>query len=736
MPRLSAAWSPRALTQQRDIAVRAALPCADLHAANISVLAIGGYGAATLAPFSDLDILFIPQTHSTATDAVLQQSVAALWSIGVAVGHSVRTLDEIKQAMPTDAVLTDALLQARVLLGRPLLAKTLRQYVQQYIAQHAAWFANAKLAERAARLKRFDRIRKVVEPNLKNGKGGLRDVQLLQRLQACLPHAVLTPAEQNAVQRAEKVLRHIRYALHSTCNRAHECLNFELQPAVAQAANFNSIEHMMRHYFAATTQVSLGLRLLCRALEAAGIVPPLPHRAALPTVPSATASAAELLTLFATANMQQQDINSDLQRAAQALPRRLPHLKALATQLRHCLITVPTPEILLQRLCDTGFLVRLLPAYKRVIGLTQCDMYHRYAVDAHTFNAIGLLRSFAPPNTALEPLLLALLFHDIGKGARHPTIHHDALGARYALRWGLQAGLNRHQAQRVTNLVRWHLVLSLIADRRDPEDPKTIRDLLNTVQTPEALQHLLYMTLADIAAVGHGVLSPRKELSLRYLYQQARQAFAGEATAAIQPIPTPQQRAQQVSAHHDDSQHTTHLVVCVPNKAGLFCTITHALALSQVAITRANVCTLADGTAFDTFVITEADGRSIGGFGRLERICQSVLQALQRPPHTPRPPLPQGKARPKRRLVPHVSLDNTLSDSRSVLEITATDKSGLLHTLAQVLDKQRLSVDSAFVNTYGDTAIDVFYVRDAFGEKVTHAPTQAALITALRAGCE
>jgi [protein-PII] uridylyltransferase len=245
---------------------------------------------------------------------------------------------------------------------------------------------------------------------------------------------------------------------------------------------------------------------------------------------------------------------------------------------------------------------------------------------------------------------------------------------------------------------------------------------------------LLYITLADIAAVGHGVLSARKELSVRHLYQLAHQAFAGEHSISTQTHPTPAQRAAQVSIHTDEEQGVSQLVVCVPDSAGLFCAITHALAACQVMVSRAHIRTLDDGTAFDIFVIAEQDGRCIGGFGRLERICLAVHTALQNR-HLPRAVLPVGKKKHRRRIVPHVAIDNTLSDSRSVVEITASDKSGLLYTLATTLESHGLSVDSAFINTYGDSAVDVFYIRDEYGDKIEHPQKQQRLINALLLAC-
>ncbi len=539
----------------------------------MAVLAVGGYGRGALAPSSDVDLLFLRTYKNTPwAESVIEYMLYALWDLGLTVGHSFRTVDECIRLSKEDITIRTAILDRRFLFGDDGVSQQLDERFQKDIINgRTSEFVAAKLDERDKRLAREGNSRYRVEPNVKEGKGGLRDLQTLfwlakyihggQSFEDVLKNAAFTRSEAAVFRREARFLWTVRCHLHFVAGREEDRLSFDLQPELARRMGFadksgmSGVERFMKRYFLAAKEVGALTRILCANLEAAEQKRPSGLRRLLPP-PSAKPLAdanflldsgrvsianadvfkkdpLNLLRMYKVADEGGYDIHPFAMAAARADVGKLKASYRKNEEARILFLALATsnlhPGTSLKLMNETGVLGRFLPEFGRIVAQTQFNMYHHYTVDEHTIRAVehmhdiesGDLEEIHPLATVLFPkiknrraLYLAMLLHDTGKGQGDQQVE-GAKTAKIACR---RLGLDEEEADLVAWLVGNHLEMSDTAQRRDISDPSTIVNFAKKVETVERLRLLLILTVCDISAVGPDVWNSWKGQLLRELY--------------------------------------------------------------------------------------------------------------------------------------------------------------------------------------------------------------------------
>ncbi len=560
-------------------------------AERLSLIAVGGYGRGVLAPYSDLDLLFLrPWKSSPRTEQVIEFMLHILWDLGLKVGQSARSIDEGLSLAKSDMTIRTTLLEARYLAGDAALAEEFEQKFQALVARaDPRAFIAAKLEERDVRHQKTGAVRYRVEPNVKDGKGGLRDLNTLfwiarslapeSPLGARVLDDLLTARERRTFEEAFDFLWRTRAHLHRVAGRAEEKLTFDLQPEVARRMGWHgrgdepAVERFMRRYFLNARDVGALTRAMSAKLEArhqkrtmslSRLIPGrrrnlgvegFVEEAGRLSVMGADVFAQapeKLLFLFRVADQHDLDLHPD---AFSAVTRSLslvtPSLRRDPEATRAFLDILAQgqrPYRVLTLMNETGLLGRFLPEWGRIVGQTQFNMYHAYTVDEHTLQAIGIindiwrgkLKADHPTATEIvhriddfEALMLAMLLHDVGKGGDRGQLEDGAIAARRACD---RLGLDPRRTEFVVWLVLNHLALSDYAQKRDVSDPATVRAFADLVGDPERLRTLLVLTVADIRAVGPGVWNGWKGQLIRELYQRTEGVFRGETVCGSDPL--------------------------------------------------------------------------------------------------------------------------------------------------------------------------------------------------------
>ncbi len=800
----------------------------------LAVAATGGYGRGVLAPFSDIDLLFLtPDAPSAEALQTVEFILYFLWDLGLKVGHATRSVADCLTEANGDATVRTSLLDARPIAGdSPLFFEFAEVFREACRAAGAGGYIAAKRAERAARHRRYGDSPFVVEPNIKEGRGGLRDLQTLywisryafgiatifDLVQTEGPMAgIITLTEARLAKRSWDFLWTLRFHLHYVTGRAEERLTFDLQPVVGARMGYtrhgrqDGVERFMRHYFLTAREVTRLTHVLEPALVRAALGPP----ALAPATDAAIMQAGFVLADgklmwtrardfrdepilmlrilqiardrgFALHPLAMRALIRNERRAVQL--RGNPEAAALFLDLlsgrdseRHRVDSAHWLSIM----NETGFLGRFIPDWARIVGQMQFDTYHVFTVDEHTIEAIRVLNmleraeldTVAPVATGLtdqlqsrRALYLAMLLHDIAKGRGGD---HSELGAELALQVGPALGLAAEETETVSWLVLHHLLLSQTAFKRDIDDPKTIVDLADTIQSPERLRLLLVLTVADMRAVSPKVWNGWKATLLRELYARVAEVLEGALATTERDVRV--QRAKEALAtllddwpkdaverflglgyagywlSFDPETHLRHarmirdayargapltvetqplparavteVTVYAADHAGLFSRIAGALAVAGASIVDARIHTLTNGMALDTFWIQDAAGGAFDQPHRLARLYVLIEQALSGRLRLSSEIRKLGRAVLGRRMraihvPPRVVIDNRASNTHTVLEVNGRDRPGLLHDVTAAISDQGLQIASAHVTTYGVRAVDVFYVKDIFGLKV------------------
>ena len=550
------------------------------------LLAVGGYGRGALAPFSDIDLLFVrPYKQTAHTESVIEYMLYALWDLGFKVGHASRTVEECLKLSRQDFTIRTSILEARRLAGDEVLAEDLkRRFRNEVVKGTGTEFVAAKLKERDQRHARAGASRYLVEPNVKEGKGGLRDLNTLfwiaqylhpgEAREGVVELDLFERREVAAFVRAFDFLWAVRCHLHFATGRPEERLSFDLQPEIARRMGYGdrgdapAVERFMRRYFMIASQVGALTRTFCAKLEAEetknhpqGLSRLLGKRRTV-TKPLDTPGfhveggrltisdqhtferdPVNLLRLFSLADRLDLDLHPDAFTAATrglrlitpAVRRDPAAIEAFLTVLARGRRTYRT----LSLMNEAGVLGRFIPEFGRIVAQMQFNMYHSYTVDEHTLRAVGVIADIAkgaleadhPLSVSVMPLIadrealfLAMLLHDTGKGG---VGGQEKAGARSARSACERMGLERQRVELVCWLVEHHLVMSDYAQKRDVSDPRTVESFAQIVETPERLRLLLVLTVADIRAVGPGVWNGWKGQLLRELYASSEALFRG-----------------------------------------------------------------------------------------------------------------------------------------------------------------------------------------------------------------
>jgi len=796
----------------------------------LAIVAVGGYGRGEMAPYSDVDIAFITPYKPTGwTEQVIESMLYSLWDLGLKIGHSSRSIDETIRMAKGDLTIRTALLEGRYVWGdRAVFNECMKKFHTEVVADTARAFVADKLGEREARHGRLGDSRYVVEPNVKEGKGGLRDLHTLfwigkyvnrvGSVRELVDVGLLTTLELRQFEKAENFLWAVRCHMHFIANRAEDRLTFDLQVEVAQRMKFtgragrSAVERFMRLYFLNARKVgdltgvflahldeTMGRRgkryipaLFRRPRKLSGFVLDR-GRVTIPTDDYFAADPIRLIEIFDLADKHGLEIHPNAMRAlnrdAMLIDRKVRGDPRANTLFLEILSSPRDPERVLRGMNEAGVFGRFIPDFGRVVAQMQFDMYHHYTVDEHTIRAIGLLSRIEKGELAQDHplattligkivsrrvLYVSVLLHDIAKGRGGD---HSVLGAAVAEKLCPRLGMTAAETETVAWLVRYHLLMSATAFKRDLSDYKTILDFAAEVQTLERLRLLVVLTIVDIRAVGPGVWNGWKRQLLTELYESTeelvrpghkqrgrkerivrkREALkarlnlgdvAFERLVSRFPdsywIAEPDDileinarhligaKSEQlsISAQADPERDATLVTVCAADHPGLFYRVAGAIHLAGGSIMDARIHTLRDGTALDNFLVQTPLGGRFDHPDQLARIKQGIADALsdRLKLMTKLHQRPMARMRAEAFVVaPNVLIDNSASNRFTVIEVTARDRPALLLNLAFALFQSKVTVHSAHVATYGERAIDTFYVTDLLGGKLESKQRLATL---------
>jgi [protein-PII] uridylyltransferase len=809
-----------------DLAIERLLPQTNRTTGQrLALMAVGGYGRAEMALFSDVDIAFLTPGKQTGwAERVIETILYMLWDLGLKVGHSSRSLDEMVKIARGDLTVRTALLEGRFVWGdEALYDEAARRFDVEVVRGTGPLFVTEKLAERDERHRRMGDSRYVVEPNLKEGKGGLRDLHTLFWIGKYVLHVrsvaelvgagLLTAEELRQFQKAENFLWAVRCHLHIVAGRAEDRLTFDLQRDIATRMRYNdrpgrsAVERFMQHYFLTAKMVGsltgvflahldetvagkgrrfampmLGSRKRPRKLDGFTIER---DRLSAPTESFFAEDPVRLIELFTLADRHGLEVHPLTMRQASRDAKLVdgvrtdPRANALFLEL----LTSPrNPGMVLRWMNEAGVFGRFVPDFGRVVAQMQFDMYHHFTVDEHTIHAIELLNRIEKGElqadhplahvmihqlVARRVLYVAVLLHDIAKGRGGD---HSILGAEVAMKLCPRFGLNPGETEMVAWLVRHHLLMSATAFKRDLSDFKTILDFAEQVQSPERLRLLLLLTIVDIRAVGPGVWNGWKRQLLADLYVSAeevlrlghkqkgrRERVADKQAHLRETLGWDEQRfaayAQRmpesywvaeapdileanaraiaeadadpsplsIAATPDGERAATLVTVYAADHPGLFYRIAGAIHVAGGNIIDARIHTTRDGMAVDNLLVQDPFGRPFDEPSRLDRIRIAIDDALANrnrlADRLAAKPAPRMRA-DAFDIEPVVLIDNKASNRYTVVEVNARDRPALLHALAHALFQSKVTIHSSHVATYGERAVDTFYLTDLTGDKL------------------
>lgn len=794
-----------------------------LKSEHLCVVATGGYGRGTLAPKSDIDLLFLlPHQHTPWSESVVEFILYALWDLGLKVGHATRTVKECVRLALKDQTIATAMMDARQIAGElALYAEFDAAFYEQVMRVNAPAYVAAKLQERNDRHTKQGTSRYLVEPNVKEGKGGLRDLHTLvwliryvhglQGVEGVADHAQFTPFEWRQFRRAENFLWFMRFHMHLLTGRAEERLAFELQREIAEgmglkpARGLSGVERLMKHYFLIAKSVGHLTRVVCASLELENVAERRfffsgrPKKVPAPLqVIKGQLSYAPLITLettptaafalFLEADKTGLQIHPDairhIARGKANMSDAMRQDAQANVQFLQLLTHTQDPETTLRNVNEAGLLSAFLPPFRHVEALMQYNMYHHYTVDEHLIRTVGRVAAFRIAEGAIAKiyatidhkrvLFVAALLHDIAKG--YPE-DHSIKGAEIALELCPRMGLKPEETELVAWLIRYHLDMSTTAFRRDVNDPKTIADFVALVQNLERLKLLYLLTIADIQAVGPTTWNSWRADLLATLYTECELHLGNpepvsaaperilsaqnRLVEALEGLEWPQGSIDAAIAHHNpnywlktSAQERLHDALLIratrENGTGLatrfepdaqrgmvvwtVCAADHPRLLSSIAgacaaqgfnIIGAQIDTTKEGFALDRILLSHTPHKGGDDRAQFQTLENTLIKILS------------GKANLKALITQRgsfttrkhdafeipvvVNISNQMSQHFTVIELEVLDQPGLLYDITRLLSTLNLNITSAFVATYGEKAVDTFYVTDLTGQKIVSA---------------
>lgn len=809
----------------------------------LTLLAVGGYGRAEMAPHSDVDLLFLtPYKITPWAESVIESMLYMLWDLRLKVGHASRTVRDCVRLGREDYTIRTALLEHRYLCGFEPLADELKQRLwDELFSTTAPDFIEAKLKERGSRHRKQGGQRFVLEPNVKEGKGGLRDLQSLfwiakyvhrvDSVAELVDIGLFTQDEYDSFERAENFLWAVRCHLHLVAGRAMDQLTFDMQIEVAPRMGYKDhsgrrdVEHFMQDYFRHATVVGDLTRILLTKMEDAhvkrepaliGLLRRKPklkrgyalHHNRLTIADEETffADKLNILRLFEEALRSKLLLHPDAMRAVSARLSLIDDEFRTDKEAQRLFIDLMVkhgnPERALRRMNELGVLAAFIPEFEPIVAMMQFNVYHHYTVDEHTIQTISVLAQIERKELVEElpvasrilekgvdrkVLYTALLLHDIGKGRPED---HSVLGAQIARKVAPRLGLKPEDCETVEWLVRYHLLMSDMAQKRDLSDPRTVRDFAKAVKTKKRLDLLTVLTVCDIRGVGPDTWNNWKAQLLRSLYRQTAEALEdgleavnyeareNEAKRALRKaLPDWDKKAikAETTRHYgpywqglqtethvvfaellqgigtdeiridlkpDEGRDATRACFALADHHGIFSRLAGALALVGANVVDARTYTSSDGFATAAFWIQDAE-ESPYDVERLPRLRQMIEKTLAGEV-LPRDKLASRDKLSKRergfRFPTSISFDNEGSEIYTIIEVDTRDRPGLLYDLTRVLAENNISIASAVIATYGAQVVDSFYVKDIFGLKLHSQSRQDSLrrrlTRAIEAGAE
>lgn len=798
-----------------------------LASAPFVLLAVGGYGRKEMFPYSDVDILILHgREHKDVVESVVEFVLYILWDMGLKLGqaiHPVAALAEQKK----DVATLSSWLDARVITGNRSYYTPLRKELfgtrshEEEIA-----FVQNKMAERDKRHQTWGDSRYILEPNIKEGKGGLRDLHTLywlaryvyniRRMRKLVGRGQLTEEEYRRYKKARQFLWTVRLHMHYRAGRAEERLTFDMQRHISKALGYRgdsanaSVERFMKHYFLTAREVGFLTNLFCTSLEAQRLHQPRfsltrflagtrrleefvihgNHRLAVESDDLFRQQPALMVKLFYLSSRYKLDVHPHTLRL---VARSLRYIDAATrkdeTACRLFLSMLLDPlhgDKALHDMKEAGVLARFIPEFSRIIGQMQFDMYHVYTVDEHTLVALGVLHQIEAGKlkdelplaseviakvSSRRVLHMAVLCHDVAKGMGGD---HAIKGSDIAAELAGRFGYSKEEQEIISWLVRYHILFTDYAFKRDLSDPDTIRKFAQKVQSLEKLRLLLVLTVADIRAVGPKVWNGWKGALLRELYYRTEnfmqtgipemprtessdmlaalkkhlkgwktdevQAYLDVCPASYLSSREAEEHAEvarmlkevtrkdgpplAVNCESDSFLNVSKLTLCAPDRIGLLSDVAAALALAGANIVGARIYTLKNGWAIQNwrlqnFEQKELDDAAVCGpvIGILRQTIEGTRDIAKE--LAARQPSYLSKARDFS-VAPQVFIENEQSNTYTIIEVIAQDRPGLLHTICHVFQSQGLNIGSAHISTYGEQAVDVFYIKDAYGFKITH----------------
>ena len=804
------------------------------EAEKLSIISVGGYGRREMAPFSDVDLLFLtPYKMAPWSENVIETVLYLLWDLKLKVGHSSRSIKDCLRLGSEDYTIRTAMLEHRFVCGDINLASQLNDKLWKNLFSGTAKdFISAKLKERENRHEKHGQ-RYMVEPNVKEGKGGLRDLQSLywiakyvyqtQNISDLVDLNVFRSDEYLQFEQAEEFLWAVRCQMHHLADRAIEQLSFDLQVEVASAMGYHdsrgqrAVEIFMQDYFRHATRVGDLTRIFLTSLEAvhAKDEPLLErifkrkpkidndyivihNRLAIKSEKEFLTNPINLLKLFSEALRTGLLIHPNAMRLVSANLAMVNNEFRASTEAQQIFLELllkhGNPERALRRMNELGFLAKFIPEFEPIVAMMQFNMYHSYTVDEHTIQCLKTLAqiekgelveelpiasSILKDGVNRKVIYIALLLHDIGKGR---SDDHSILGAKIAKQVSPRLGLNKQETETVEWLVRYHLLMSDMAQKRDISDPRTVRDFAKAVQSVKRLNLLTVLTVCDVRSVGPDTWNNWKATLIRQLYAETkaileqgaealnRENRMTEAKKALREklsewdnkdikIETgrhypPYWQGFQVDAQFafakllrnlgadeikieltpDTDRDATRICFALSDHPGIFSRLAGALALVGANVVDARSYTSKDGFATAAFWIQDGDGSPYNQarFSRLRRMIEKTLsgEVITREAIKERDKF---KKREKAFKVPtSITFDNEGSEIYTIIEVDTRDRPGLLFDLTRTLANMNVYIASAVIATYGEQVVDSFYVKDMFGLKFHSESKQKKLEQNLR----
>ncbi len=810
-----------ARAQKVDAVVREAWSHCIPQDAALSLFAVGGYGRGELFPQSDIDLLVFGEAGAQAAHAdALARFFRLLWDAGLPTGHAVRSAEECTRAAREDITVLTALLEARMLAADLDAASQLANAISPSLIWPPHGYFAAKREELRARHARYGDTADNLEPNIKEGPGGLRDVHTLRWVALRIigtwdPDSLMAIGQLGAdefatLERERRVLARLRFGLHLVAGKREERLRFDYQKLLAARlghvdnADNLAVEQMMQEFYRAAARIlRIGDRLLQRfeeQLEGEGEPQPLDELFVLrrgylaARDPQWPRDVDEVFRLFAawSGNEGVRGLHSQTARAlAEALVRIPPYFEATPALRQRFMRLLRGPDAIatVARMARLGVLGRWIPAFFQVTGRMQFDLFHVFTVDQHTLAVLKNIASFAsgeaderfslahqvwPRLRKPELLLLAGLFHDIGKGRGGD---HSELGAVDARGFCEAMELSEGDTALVEWLVRRHLLMSTTAQKQDIADPEVIHRFATLVADRERLDNLYLLTCADIAGTSPKLWNAWKDRLLADLYTATRLALRRglenpvaahersaetraearntltafgtsdvEVDALFARMPQigfersrPDQIAWQAASLRDvavgsgcvrarpvsGDAGTLEVFVHSPDRDGLFAAIVATLDRAGLAIQQARVLDGPHGMVFDSFEVVPADARHRPSAEeveqRLSRALAGSLDGIR----------PAKRTQPRHlrhfRIAAHIGFDSAGGSKagRTLLSLVCNDRPGLLADVAHVLRQQHLRVHDARIATFGERAEDVFQITDQRDQPLDETQQQA-----------